>query len=241
MSGLGAIVIRPQPGNDATVAAALASGMQTEGWPLFVAEPRAWASPDPAGFDGLLIGSGNALRCAGPQLKRFRGLPVHAVGEATADVARACGWQIGTVGTGDLAGLLADLPCSLRLLRLAGEERMNLSKAAGPAVETHVVYAMRPLPIPAALAPRLGRGSVVLLHSAAAARHFGGECERLRIARAAIALACLAPRIAQAAGTGWIAVESAARRDDAALLATARRMCQTVGLGTTDCQNTDGG
>jgi uroporphyrinogen-III synthase len=66
----------------------------------------------------------------------------------------------------------------------------------------------------------------VLLHSAATASHFAAECERLGLPRETVALAALGPRIAEAAATGWRAVHTAPRPDEAALLALASQLCQ---------------
>ena len=49
------IVIRPQPGCDASVAAARAFGLVAQGHPLFEVRPLEWDAPDPASFDALLI------------------------------------------------------------------------------------------------------------------------------------------------------------------------------------------
>ena len=75
------------------------------------------------------------------------------------------------------------------------------------------------------MADRLGQGALVLLHSAAAARHFAAECDRCGVPRGAVRLAALGPRIAAAAGEGWREVRSAAEPREAALLALARQMC----------------
>ena len=72
------------------------------------------------------------------------------------------------------------------------------------------------------------RPALVLLHSAEAARHFGGECDRLGIDRAGVHLAALGDRIAAAAGPGWAGCAIADRPDDAALLATALNLCQNT-------------
>jgi len=65
----------------------------------------------------------------------------------------------------------------------------------------------------------------VLLHSGAVAGHFAAECDRMGVDRGAIALAALAPRIAQSASDGWQSVAVAADPDDAALLSLAADMC----------------
>ena len=38
-------IIRPQPGNAATVAAARARGLDAQGFPLFAVTPLAWQAP----------------------------------------------------------------------------------------------------------------------------------------------------------------------------------------------------
>lgn len=222
------IVIRPQPGCDASVAAARAMGMEAHGFPLFAAEPLAWEAPDPASFDALLIGSANALRHGGPALARYAGKPAYAVGEATARAARDAGLDVVAAGSGGLQAMLDCVrPDHARLLRLAGRERVELSPPAGLSLTERVVYASKPLPIPDGLAALLARPSVVLLHSAEAARHFARECARAGLARTHIALAAIAPRAALAAGEGWAAIAAASSSDDKALLALARDMCQT--------------
>ena len=70
-----------------------------------------------------------------------------------------------------------------------------------------------------------GLGALVLLHSAATARHFAEECDRLGVPRARITLAALGPRIAAAAGAGWGAVHIAPQPDEAALLQLAFDLC----------------
>jgi uroporphyrinogen-III synthase len=65
----------------------------------------------------------------------------------------------------------------------------------------------------------------VLLHSAATARHFASECDRLGLARSAVTLAALGPRIAASAGGGWAAVHTAPRPDEAALLEMVFDLC----------------
>ena len=100
-------VLRPEPGNGATVAAIEAAGGMAIRLPLFAAAPVAWHAPDPAAFDALLLTSANALRHGGPELAALRSLPVHAVGGATAAAARQAGFAVAHAGTGDGAALVA--------------------------------------------------------------------------------------------------------------------------------------
>jgi uroporphyrinogen-III synthase len=151
---------------------------------------------------------------------------VYAVGEATAVAARERGFRVIGSGTGGLQPLLEGLAGEgLRLLRIAGRERIPLTPPVGIEIETVAAYDSVPLPLPPEEAETLQRGALVLLHSAASARHFAGECERLAVHRAAISLAAFAPRIAVAAGEGWAAIRTAAEPNESALLALARQMC----------------
>ncbi|QGN56187.1 uroporphyrinogen-III synthase [Novosphingobium sp. Gsoil 351] len=237
------LVFRPEPGNAATLAAAKALALPAYGEPLFRIVPRAWEGPAATGFDALLIGSANVLRHGGAKLGAYASLPAYVVGEATADAARHGGFQVKAIGSGGLQNLTAQLARDgrRRVLRLAGDEHVPLSPEPGTVVETVVVYQAEPLALSEAGARLLGEGAVVLLHSAAAARHFASECGRLRIACDNIDLACLGPRIAEAAGSGWASVASAARPDDGALLALAARMCQTARFGETDAKKRNAG
>jgi uroporphyrinogen-III synthase len=124
-----------------------------------------------------------------------------------------------------LQSLVDGLAASLRLLRVTGAEHVPLATSDGIEVETRVAYESVALPLPETLAARLRSGVLMLLHSAAAARHFAAECDRCGVPRNAIALAALAPRIADAAGEGWRELRSAAAPSEAALLALARDMC----------------
>ena len=225
------IVIRPEPGCAATVAAARALGLEAHGFPLFATRALAWEPPEPEAVDALLIGSANAPRLAGVALARYAGKPAYAVGEATARACREAGLEIAAIGGGGLGAMLGGIaPAHRRLLRLAGRERVELVPADGITLTERVVYASEPQPIPEALDRLLTARALprvlVLLHSAEAARHFAAECERLAIARARLQLVALGPRIAAAAGTGWAAIATAEQATDQALLALCQRLCQ---------------
>ena len=100
------IVIRPQPGCDATLTVARDLRLDAYGFPLFEVAPVAWEAPDPAEVDALLIGSANAVRHAGGQLQLYAGKPAYAVGRATAEVAQQAGLAIAMVGNGGLQAVL---------------------------------------------------------------------------------------------------------------------------------------
>ena len=220
------VAIRPEPGLGATLAAGAARGLTIEGWPLFEIRPVAWELPAAEGIDGLLIGSANAVRHAGPGLAQFETVPAFCVGKATADAARAAGLSVSATGDGGLQHLIDSIEgLPLRLLRLAGETHVTLTLRPGITLETRIVYRAEPLRMPAMLAEELRDGALVLLHSANAAHHFSLECDRLSIPRQNIALIALGPRIADAAGDGWASLRSAGDPSDTALLALAADMC----------------
>jgi uroporphyrinogen-III synthase len=221
------VVIRPEPGCSASVAAARGARMEAHGFPLFEVAARSWEGAVANGFDALLIGSANVFRHGGPGLRALASLPVLAVGETTAEAARGAGFTVVATGSGGLQKLLDALPRDYRrVLRLAGDERIPLAVPKHLHLEERVVYASRPVPFPPELAALLRLPAIVAVHSADAARHLAAQCVSHAIRRAPLRLAALSPRIAAAAGDGWGEVAAAPLPDEKALLALARQMCQ---------------
>lgn len=221
------VVVRPEPGNAATVAAAKALGLAAVGQPIFTVQAVDWTCPDPQAFDALIVGSANIFRHGGANLAHLSALPVHVVGAATAQEAERAGFRVATIGAGGLQAVLDTLPHQ-RLLRLAGAEHIPLTPPEGTTITTRVVYAVKALPLPDQLIDLLTKGAVVLLHSGEAARHFAGQCDAAMIQREHISLACLAPRIAESAGNGWKYIGIAKEATDSALLALASQMCKNA-------------
>lgn len=208
-----ALVLRPAPGNARTCAALAAAGAEPVALPLFATVPVAWQVPDPQAFDALLLTSAAAVRHAGGGLAALRGLPVVAVGDATAAAARAAGLTVALVGQRDAASVVAAATAWPRLLHLAGRDRV-----AQDGVSAMTVYANEALDVlPSAL--EVARDSVVLLHSVRAAARFAAlSCH---VPRDAIRLAALSPAVATAAGEGWRSVAIAPVPSDAALVRVA--------------------
>jgi uroporphyrinogen-III synthase len=213
-------VLRPEPGNAATVARVEAAGLTAIRLPLFALRALDWTAPDTAAFDSLILTSANAPRQAGPGLDALAHLPVFAVGRATAAAARARGLTVAETGDGDGAELVATLTARgfERALLLAGRERRV--HAGGVVAEAITVYSSDPLSINARTIAAL-TGSVALLHSARAARRLA---ELVGLARPSIRLATISEAVAAAAGPGWAEVAAASTPDDAALIALARRL-----------------
>ena len=230
MTSFPLLVVRPEPGNAATVAAARSRGLTALAAPLFRIEPVSWEPPPPERFDAIVFGSANALRAGGAGLASLARLPAYAVGEATAQAARAAGFEVVAAGNGGLRDLLPRLAADRRraILRLAGEDHVAVEPPPGLRIETLVIYAARPLPLPPDARRCLRQPAVVALHSGAAARAFAEECDRARLSRGGIALACLGQRIAEAAGDGWRTVRIAPEPTETALLALAVEMCESA-------------
>jgi uroporphyrinogen-III synthase len=196
------------------------------GAPLFAVEAVAWTVPDPQGCAGILAGQRQPVspgRAGAGSANRAAGA---GRGRETARAARDAGFAVAAVGEGGLAEVARHLApgryCACRApircrwrCRRAWWWTRSRSMRRGPA----------PLGGGAGL---LAQPCVVALHSGEAARHFAAECTRLGLARGQIALACLAPRIAAMAGSGWQAVEISAMRRDQPLLALAHQMCQNL-------------
>ena len=221
-------LFRPEPGWSVTAETARGMGLTVRGAPLFEIEPVEWTAPSADGYDGLLVGSANVFRHGGIQLETLTLLPVHAVGETTADAARSAGFLIGRTGGGGLQGLLDDLSGrNLRLFRLAGEEHVELAVPDGIAIDTRVVYRAVSADLPEDEVAALRNGGVVALHSGAAARILDAEFDRHGIDKLLFDLVAIGPRVADLAGSGWRSVEIPSTPDDSEMLALAKGLCQT--------------
>ncbi|WP_121115092.1 uroporphyrinogen-III synthase [Croceibacterium ferulae] len=228
-AGVPVVVIRPEPGNAATVAAGSALNLSMQAHPLFAVQPLPWTARPPGEIDALLLGSANALRHAGAQLASYRGKPALCVGVATAEAAQAAGLVVRAVGTGGLQQVLDAQPsCPPRLLRLGGRSHVPVDPPPGVTISFVPVYEVLPQPLGADLQAVLHRPCIVLLHSADAAAHLAAEFTRLHLPRGQVTLASLGPRISAAAGEGWRHVADAGQPTDPALLALAAQLCHDL-------------
>ena len=214
-------ILRPEPGASDSAARARELGLEPVVAPLFEIEQAVWEAPEPGGFDALLLTSANAVRYGGEALRRLRGLPVHAVGAATAAAARDAGFDIASTGDSDVERLLGSIEQDLRLLHLCGEHRKSVAKA--PQEITQItVYRSEALRAPTELA-ELG-GQVAAVHSPRAAERLADLVDDA--ARASVRIAAISEAAASAAGEGWQRVEAAGEPNDQALLAIAKRLCE---------------
>lgn len=222
------LVVRPEPGLSATVAAANAAGLNAIGYPLFEIEPVDWDCPDLASIasiDALLIGSANAIRHLGSVPESLKAKPVYAVGQTTADAARDAGFEVARVGTGGLQNVLDKIAPKTRLLRIAGADHVPLSPPDGVTITTIIAYKTVPQELPEPLRPLQDLGLTVMLHSAAAAAQFVRESRQLALERGRITLIAIGPRVAEAAGPGWRAIHVSPQPNDAAMLEMAQQVC----------------
>ncbi len=214
------LIVRPEPGNRATVARAAARGLDAIGIPLFRIEIVDWVAPPATEYEALLLTSGNAVRHAGAKLKEYLALPVYAVGAATAEAAAAAGFTVVKAGTGSARDLIKELP-TLKMLHFSGAHTSDLGQHHHQ-VDQIITYASHALPLLAPFAVALQQDPIILFHSARAAVHVSAAIDRV----VAKSLSCVAisAAVAEAAGDGWEAVALAAHPRDEAMIDAALEM-----------------
>jgi len=222
------LIVRPEPGASITAARAQAWSLNVVKTPLFGVRALAWEMPD-GRFDAVAMTSAQAARLGGPGLEPLHALPLWAVGEDTAEAARAAGFGDVRIAGGDAAGLFAAMEDAgvRRLLWLAGRERMPVPAFPGEIVVVAVYAAEATRRLPEATSRALRAGALVLLHSPRAARVLTGLAEGAGVELANSDAVAISPAVAEAAGGGWRAVHVAPEKTDAAMLALAARLCNS--------------
>jgi len=187
----GVLITRPEPGASETARRVLALNYDPIVAPLLQVLPL--AAPLPGNVDAVLVSSGNAVPCLPAGL---HGTPLLAVGDATAERARAAGFTDVASADGDAAAL-ADLtrrvcqPGATLLFATARRQGASLAaalRAAGFIVHRRAVYEARAvgrMPAPAVRALEDGSLAFAMFLSAETSRAFG----RLLPAQLAPALA----------------------------------------------------
>jgi uroporphyrinogen-III synthase len=214
------LIIRPEPGASASAARAKAAGFEPVILPFFKITPMPWKLPQSANYDALLLTSANAVRQAGPQLQALRHLPLHVVGDPTADAARAANLSVSSTG---ISGIDDAIKAALdaghcRLLWLTGEDHKMPAMPKGTMLDIIICYASEPLPLPPDTKQRIEAADIVVLHSPRAARQFAQTADNMGLGRASITLAAFSTAIADAAGAGWQHIILADKPLDSALL-----------------------
>jgi uroporphyrinogen-III synthase len=216
------LVLRPEPGASATAKRVRERGLDPVTVPLFKVEPLAWDPPEASRFDGILLTSGNAVRHAGEGLRQLRGLPAYAVGATTADAAREAGFDIASTGDAGVDRLLGSIEPDIRLLHLCGEDRRAPADTRQE-IESIAVYRSSPNEDPDLSG---AKHAVVLIHSPRAGQRLAELVQPAD--KPAIRIVAISTEAAQAAGTGWAAVEAAGAPNDEALLALTERLCNNM-------------
>lgn len=217
------IVTRPDPGGTATVERAKALGLDARHLPLFAARPVEWTVPTEE-FDALLLTSAQSVRMAGPGLDALAGLPVYAVGAATAAAAEAEGLNVAMTGPGDVQALI-DIMASQNIehvLWLCGRDRSAFD-VRGMTLAALPVYAVDPVDPPRGWAKAIATPAVLLAHSARGAARI---TDLVGSARGHLSIVAISPAAADGAGGGWAKIAVAEHPDDAAMLAAAYILCQ---------------
>jgi uroporphyrinogen-III synthase len=184
--------------------------------------------------DSVLLTSANGARFAGAALAPFAHLPCYAVGEATAEAARASGFVRIVAGDRDGKAILDKMSEAgvERPLHLCGREHRRIERP-GMRITRRCVYAAQAVTIlPQAAAEVLRDGALPLLHSARAASHFASLIDREGLDRTRFAIAAISEAAAAAAGAGWRSVHSAPRPSDEALLELAAKLCKIEAVET---------
>jgi len=227
------LILRPQPGADATAARAAAMGLEVIIASLFHLRPVQWQAPEASEVDSVLLTSANACRLGGEQIAGFANLPCYSVGEATADAARSAGFRRVRTGPGDGAAALRMMieEGVERPLHLCGRDYIPLGD--DPRIVRRIVYAADEVPaLPPPAVGAVRSGAVALVHSARAAAVFGKLVDCAGLDRSRTSLAAISDAAAATAGLGWRRVEISLRPRDQAVLELAAKLCKIGGSDT---------
>ena len=227
------VLTRPQADSERTATTLRARGHDVLIAPLLQVELV--TTDFSGGWGGIIITSANAPGAiAGhPAREKLTKLPLYAVGQRSADAARAAGFSNVTSAGGDVSDLVRVIAtrradAAAPLLYLAGEDRaadlVAELVANGIAAEMAVVYRAVSAPFPPALTAALKAGEVdaVLHFSRRSADSYLTGAAKTGVAEQALAVRhlCLSAPVAEPfvkAGAGNVAI--AKRPDEATLLA----------------------
>jgi len=219
------LIIRPQPGADATARRFAAAGYAPLLMPLFAIEHLPLQTVSVDGYDAILLTSGNAARAACGFLENARDIPIYAVGSATASALAHLSLPVAATGSSGVEALVgvAAADGHIKLLWLAGEDHSAVPQIAGVHIDIAIVYRSAALETPAHFAAQVELCDAVILHSSRAATHFARLCDAAGLSRSNITLATFSNAIAASAGEGWAQIIVAASPNDAALMDAIRQ------------------
>jgi len=242
------LVTRPHPDDEATAAALRARGFEVLRAPMLRFEPVPFHDDADARYGAIIVTSANALRAISSHLadSRLLKLPLFAVGQHTAAVAREAGFAEVITAGGD-AGALRDLVLGAvkskqlkkasTLLYLAGADlARDLAGELGEkgfTVVTHTTYRM----IPASSLPReicdafvANQIEAVLHYSRRSARAFleAARSGGVEISALALPQCCISATVAAVLrDAGATQVTAAAGTDENALFEALSRALRT--------------
>ena len=238
------LVTRPLPDGETTAADLRARGFEALAAPMLRFEPFAFKDEAEVPYGGIIVTSANAIRAVESQLAggTLTKLPLFAVGERTAAVARAAGFDRIFSADGDAAALrdlivetakAKKLKKKSPLLYLAGEEiSRDLAgelREQGFEVVTHIAYRMVPaksLPGEVVDGFAAGRIEAVLHYSRRSARAFveAARTGGVEISALALPQCCISAAVAEIVReAGATQVTVAARPDENALFEALKR------------------
>jgi len=238
------LVTRPLPDGETTAADLRARGFEALAAPMLRFEPFAFKDEAEVPYGGIIVTSANAIRAVESQLAggTLTKLPLFAVGERTAAVARAAGFDKIFSADGDAAALrdlivetakAKKLKKKSPLLYLAGEElARDLAgdlREQGFEVVTHIAYRMVParsLPGEVVDGFAAGRIEAVLHYSRRSARAFveAARTGGVEISALALPQCCISAAVAEIVReAGATQVTVAARPDENALFEALKR------------------
>lgn len=214
------LIIRPQPGADATAHRLRAAGHVPIVMPLFSIEHLPVQSGSADGYDAILLTSGNAARAAVGFLTQNHAKPIYAVGSATASALHILSIPVAKIGSEGVDALVRGAAADghQRLLWLAGEDHSPIPQIENVRIDIEIVYRSATVSPPDDFVRQVTESDVVILHSSRAARHFGELCALMGVPRAHVTLATFSSAIAKAAGENWGGMIVAEAPNDAALL-----------------------
>lgn len=201
------VVTRPQTQADTTAAKLRAMGHTPIAIPLTEIAALPQKSINAGGLDVVTVTSANALRHTKPELLQpLEHLPLLAVGDRTADIARQIGFDDVTSAEGDVAALLELLVARTkpgasvlyicgRLRRPDFEVAMTLANRRVTPIET---YDTLPLKLESDQVAKLATADAILLYSQSAAHALASLGPELP----QTTLICMSARVAQALRAG---------------------------------------
>src|SRR5438477_2260002 len=251
------LVTRPHPDSEISAEALRGRGFEVLLAPMLRFEPVAFLDDAEVDYGAVIATSANALRAIEPQLaaSRLTKLPLFAVGERTASLARKAGFSNVIAAQGDAAGLrdlvlecvrARALKKASVLLYLAGADlSRDLAGELGErgfSVVTQTTYRMIPVAsLPRAVCDAFAGNAVeaVLHYSRRSARAFleAVRADGVEISALAIPHCCISPAVATIlsdAGANQVMV--AASPDEKALFEALVRALRS-GLASDDAAN----